>query len=287
MTDIYASSELRALIDVALREDLAGGDDITVASLVPDAAQLHAKMTAKASGVVCGVPIFEAVCKAVGGEVTVTALKQDGDHVALGDVVLEAKGSARCILIAERTALNLMQRLSATASATRAYVDAVRGTKARILDTRKTTPGLRALQKYAVLMGGGDNHRIGLYDQVLIKENHIALMDGVSGPATAVARCRERLGPDTIIEVEIEDLQDLDPVIEAGANIVLLDNMGPDLLRQALAIRGARTTLLEASGGITLETIRAVAESGVDRISIGALTHSVPAFDLSLRCEVI
>jgi len=155
----------------------------------------------------------------------------------------------------------------------------------RLLDTRKTTPGLRALEKHAVLLGGGTNHRIGLYDQVLIKENHIALM-GASGPAEAVRRCRDEVGPDAVVEVEIETLDHLEGVIVAGADIVLLDNMGPARLAEAVAIRGQRPVLLEASGGITLATVRAAAESGVDRISVGALTHSVVALDLSLRCEL-
>ncbi len=286
MSTIYDSTETRALIEKALAEDLNGADDLTVASLVPADARLRAQMTAKANGVLCGMPLFEAVCTVVGGAVDVELKKEDGDRVENGTLVLQAEGSARTLLIAERTALNLMQRLSGTATMTRAYVDAVAGTKAAILDTRKTTPGLRHLQKYAVRIGGGKNHRIGLYDQILIKENHIALMDGGS-PAKAVTQCRERQGADCIIEVEIETLDDLDSVIEAGANIVLLDNMGPDLLRQALEIRGERAVELEASGGITLDTVAAHAASGVERISVGALTHSVEAFDLSLRCEVV
>ena len=291
MTNPWNSETTRALIRKALDEDLAGADDLTVAALVPETAQLRAEMTAKARGVLCGMALFRAVCDAVGGAVSIEVLKDDGSFVEPGTCVLRAQGQARCLLIAERTALNLMQRLSGTSTLTRQFVDAVAGTKAAILDTRKTTPGLRELQKHAVVVGGGVNHRIGLYDQVLIKENHIALMpqqDGQSnGPAEAVRRCRACHGPDCIIEVEIESLDDLDAVIEAGAQIVLLDNMGPDLLRRALEIRGDRSVQLEASGGIDLQTVGPIAKTGVDRISVGALTHSVPAFDLSLRCYPI
>ena len=282
----YTHPQTAALIASALDEDLAGADDLTVASCVPPDARLDAVLTAKAAGVVCGASLFQQVCDAVAaGSVAVTSAAADGTAVQPGDVVVTASGLARTILIAERTALNLMQRLSGTASVTRRYVDAVAGTRAAILDTRKTTPGLRRLEKHAVTAGGGVNHRYGLFDQVLIKENHIALM-GASGPAEAVRRCREQVGAEAIVEVEIERLADLEAVIEAGASIVLLDNMGPDLLSQAVAIRGDRAVQLEASGGINLDTVRAAADSGVDRISVGALTHSVIALDLSLRCSV-
>ncbi len=286
MSNPYADPSTDTLIRRALEEDLAGADDLTVASCVPADGRLDAVLSAKAAGVVCGVPLFAQVCEAVApGTVQVEAVAADGDAVTPGTVVLRATGSARTILIAERTALNLMQRLSGSASVTRRYADTVAGTTAKVLDTRKTTPGLRLLEKHAVAVGGGVNHRMGLYDQVLIKENHIALM-GASGPAEAVRRCRAAVGPDKIVQVEIEHLADLEPVIEASANMVLLDNMGPDLLREAVAIRGDRAVLLEASGGITMDTLRAVAETGVDRISVGALTHSVIALDLSLRCTV-
>ncbi|MFW5846124.1 MAG: carboxylating nicotinate-nucleotide diphosphorylase, partial [Planctomycetota bacterium] len=178
------------------------------------------------------------------------------------------------------------QRLSGTATATRRCVDLVAGTGARIYDTRKTTPGMRLLQKHAVRCGGGHNHRIGLYDMVLIKENHVALMEGaVSGPAEAVRRARATVGPDVRIQVEIERLADLEPVIAAGTDLILLDNMDCEQLREAVRIRGGHAVKLEASGGITDATLRAVAETGVDRISIGALTHSVASLDLSLRCS--
>ena len=292
MSYVFHSDETARIITRALDEDLATIGDCTVNALVPADAELIATMTAKEAGVLCGVPLFSIVCDAVAtrlstNTVPVSCYKEDGDAISAGEQVLQARGDARTLLVAERTALNLMQRLSGTASMTAQYVAAVGDNPAKILDTRKTTPGLRSLQKHAVTVGGGQNHRIGLYDQVLIKENHIALMSGDSQAASAVARCRERYGAEVIIEVEIEKLDDLDGVIEAGASIVLLDNMGPDLLAQAVQIRGDRSCLLEASGGITLSTIPAVAVSQVDRISVGALTHSVSALDLSLRCEPV
>ena len=209
----------------------------------------------------------------------------DGTRVRTGDVVLEAHGDARTMLAAERTALNLIQRLSGTLLLTRRFVDAVRWHQGANFDTRKTTPGMRSLQRHAVVAGGGRNHRSGLFDQVLIKENHIALALGRSQAAVAVVGCRDVYGPDTPIEVEIEALSDLEPVIDAGADIVLLDNMPPHELSEAVRRRGAHDVELEASGGIELDTVAAVAATGVDRISIGALTHSVSALDLSLRCE--
>ena len=203
----------------------------------------------------------------------------------------QATGEAAILLMAERTGLNLAQRLSGTSTMTAHFVERLRGTRAQVLDTRKACPGLRLLQKHAVLAGGGANHRIGLYDQVLIKDNHIALM-GAAGPAEAVRRARERLGPQVVVEVEIERVEDLPGVIAAGADIVLCDNLPPEALRAAVALRDAtpapdgRRVLLEASGGITLETARAYAESGVERLSTGAITHSVPALDLSMRCAL-
>lgn len=300
MHDPYHHPDTAALIQAALLEDLRFTGDLTCQALVPREARLRATITAKAAGVVCGLPLFDRVLAALGGTgTTIEGCALDGTPVAPGDVVLEATGDARQLLVAERTALNLCQRLSGTATLTRRYVDAVAGTRARILDTRKTTPGMRLLQKHAVVAGGGVNHRIGLYDQVLIKENHIALMPPGphgSGPAEAVRRCRERLGAHVLVEVEIERVADLAPCIAAGADIVLCDNLPPPALREAVAIRdrlaaaapaGARAVALEASGGITLATVRAVAETGVDRISTGELTHSVAALDLSMRCAPV
>ena len=296
----YDHPHVSSLIHAALDEDLAFRGDITGQCLVDSGAQLAGKIIAKEAGVICGVPLFEAVLRHLPGAVAVKSLVQDGDSIHAGDAVLEFIGAADAILIAERTALNLMQSLSGVATVTRRYVDLVAGTRCGIYDTRKTIPGQRVLQKHAVVCGGGFNHRIGLYDQVLIKENHIALM-GATGPeaaADAVARCRQRMGDESVVQVEIEELDQLAGVIEAGADIVLCDNMGPDVLAQAVAIRdgmnaaphdpgnGVRPVALEASGGITDKILPAIAASGVERVSIGALTHSVLVLDLSLLCNV-
>jgi len=299
----YSHSDVRQLIALALREDLREGGDITCRALVPPQAKLDGVVRAKAAGVVCGLPLFQLVFDHLaddmpGCEVVVGEAAADGTRVIPGDIVLRCRGVASTMLIGERTALNLCQRLSGTATMAARYVAAVAGTRAQVFDTRKTTPGMRLLEKHAVASGGARNHRIGLYDQVLIKDNHIALMPPGplgSGPAEAVRRARETTGDDTLIEVEIEKLDDLEPVIAAGADIVLLDNMEPALMREAVQRRdrvaitsGAKRRVeLEASGGITLETIRAVAETGVERISTGALTHSVHALDLSMRTTII
>lgn len=287
---VYDHPDVGALIAAAVREDLRDGGDVTCQALVPSSALLHGVVTAKSAGVICGLPLFAKVFAQLGGGVEVLSAQADGMAVAAGDEVLRCRGNATTMLMGERTALNFCQRLSGTATLTRKFVNAVKGTRARILDTRKTTPGMRMLQKHAVVAGGGEQHRMGLYDQVLIKDNHIALMpaDAKEGRAAeAVHRCRELLGRDIMIEVEIERLDDLDGVIAAGADIVLLDNMPPPELRRAVAMRADRKVQLEASGGITLETARAVAETGVDRISIGALSHSAPVMDLSLTCSVV
>ena len=287
--------EVAALIRTALHEDLRFGTDVTCAATLAPGARLSGLVRAKEPGVVCGLWLFAQVFSCYGGEARVWDVAADGTAVQPGDVVIRMEGDATTLLVGERTALNLCQRLSGTATLTRRYVEAVAGTRARILDTRKTTPGMRLLQKHAVVAGGGSNHRSGLYDQVLIKDNHIALMPPGplgSGPAEAVRRCRERLGEAVVVEVEIERLDDLEPCIDAGADIILLDNLPPERLREAVARRDAwrdarpsrRTVQLEASGGITLQTVRAFAESGVERISTGELTHSVRSLDLSMRC---
>lgn len=214
-------------------------------------------------------------------EVVVGALVADGDRVTKGDRLATVRGPGITILAGERLALNLLGQLSGVATATRVLVDAIEGTDATILDTRKTVPLLRTLQKMAVAAGGGSNHRLGLYDQVLIKDNHI---EAVGSAAEAVRRARAKVGEEMIVEVEIDHIEDLESVIEAGADIVLLDNMGPALLREAVAQASGRV-LLEASGGITRDTVRAVAESGVDRISVGGITHSAPALDIGLDFE--
>lgn len=298
---VYDHPDSSRLIASALTEDLRSGEDLTCRALVPATAELAGVVRAKQPGVVCGLPVFRRVFAALGGGVAITDEAADGTAVQPGDIVLRFRGKAQVLLTGERTALNLAQRLSGTATVTRRFVEAINGTRARILDTRKTTPGMRLLQKHAVVMGGGVNHRMGLYDAVLIKENHIALMPPGplgSGPAEAVRRARATLGAEVMIQVEIESLADLEPAIAAGADMILLDNMEPGqigeavrrrdaALAQALAAGRRPQVLLEASGGITLQSVRGYALTGVDRISTGALTHSVPALDLSMRCEPV
>ncbi len=298
MTDhaLATHPDITALIRIALHEDLRFGVDVTCAATLAPGARLRGTVRAKEPGVICGMWLFRSIFHELGSDVQVSELLADGTTVTPGTVVMTMTGDATAMLLAERTGLNLCQRLSGTATLTRRYVEAVAGTRAQILDTRKTTPGMRLLQKHAVLAGGGANHRQGLFDQVLIKENHIALMPAGllgSGPAEAVRRSREQVGEQVRVEVEIERLADLEPCIHAGADIILLDNLAPAMVREAVARRDAcvratgqaRVVLLEASGGITLHTVRAFAEAGVDRISTGELTHSVRSLDLSLRCD--
>jgi len=296
MIPIAQHPDVAALVRMALHEDLRFGGDVTCAATLAPGAQLSGLVRAKEAGVVCGLWLFAEVFAQLsqlgGATVDVSEVTADGTAVQPGDIVIRMRGDATAMLIGERTALNFCQRLSGTATLTRRYVEAVAGTRAQILDTRKTTPGMRLLQKHAVLAGGGANHRIGLFDQVLIKDNHIALMPPGplgSGPAEAVRRSRERLGEAVIVEVEIERLEDLEPCIRAGADIILLDNLPPAAVREAVVRRDAcvspRYVQLEASGGITLQTVRSFAEAGVDRISTGELTHSVRSLDLSMRCD--
>ncbi len=264
----------------ALAEDVGSGD-VTTAATVPDGARARARITQKAPGVIYGLDAAEAAFRALDPDVAVTRLVEEGLWRE-GGPVLEIEGAAAAILTAERTALNFLQRLSGVATLTARCAQAVAGTATRILDTRKTTPGLRALEKAAVAAGGGTNHRAGLYDAILIKENHAALAGGV-GPAVRGARA---YAPALPVEVECRTLAEVDEALAAGAPRILLDNMSDDELRAAVArARGRAET--EASGGITPQRLRDVASTGVDFISLGALTHSAPALDLSLLLEPI
>ncbi|MEX2465686.1 MAG: carboxylating nicotinate-nucleotide diphosphorylase [Gemmatimonadota bacterium] len=251
---------------------------MTSASTIPETAVATAKLVARQRGCVAGLVAALRTFDLMDGDVRIERLAADGDVVPAGTVLARIRGPARSLLSAERVALNVLGQLSGVATATRALVDRVSGTHARIVDTRKTVPGLRALQKAAVLAGGGANHRMGLYDAVLIKDNHIA---AVGSAAEAVRRARAHVGPDFRVEVEIESIEILEAVIAAGADIVMLDNMEPALMREAVR-RTAGRCLLEASGGITLDTVRPVAETGVDWISVGWLTHSAPSLDVAL-----
>lgn len=263
----------------ALAEDVGDGD--LTAGLVPADRRAQARVLAREAAVICGAPWAEAALRQMDPQAQVRWLVPEGQRCAADQVVLEIEGSARALLSAERTALNFLQLLSAVATKTAHYVDLVRGTRAQIVDTRKTLPGLRLAQKYAVRAGGGTNHRIGLYDAVLIKENHIAAAGGV----TAVLQAAQRLAASaSFVEIEVETLAQLEEALAAGARMVLLDNMALPTLREAVRINAGRA-ILEISGGVTLEGLRALAETGVDRISIGTLTKDVKATDFSMRLK--
>ena len=270
--------DLDAIVRRALDEDVGTGD-VTTRATVPPGTRARARITQKQPGVVFGLDAAEATFRALDPTAGFERLGPEGAWRD-GGPVLEIEGDAAALLTAERTALNFLQRLSGVATLTARYVEAVAGTGARVLDTRKTTPGLRALEKAAVAAGGGTNHRAGLYDAVLIKENHAAMAGGV-GAAVAAARAA---APDVPLEVECRDLAEVDAALAAGAPRLLLDNMTPEQLRDVVARVNGRAEL-EASGGVTLETIRDIAASGVQFVSVGALTHSAPALDLSLLLE--
>lgn len=267
----------RAVAD-ALAEDLGLVGDITTNSTIPADLRARAVIAARKAGVVSGIDVAVAAFREVDERVAVHVLRTDASVIAPGNVIAEIEGPARAILTGERVALNFMGRMSGIASLTARYVAAVAGTNARIVDTRKTTPGLRAFEKYAVRCGGGGNHRIGLFDAVLIKDNHIAAVGGV-GPAIEAAR--RNAGHMVRIEVEVDTLDQLEAVLAHRVDAVLLDNMPPETLRKAVAMVAGRA-ITEASGGVNLDTVRAIAESGVDLISVGALTHSAPVLDLGL-----
>lgn len=275
----------RADLQTALAEDVGPGD--LTASLVPPGPAV-ARITAREDAIVCGAPWVEAAFRALDAHAQLDWHVSDGQRCAPGQVVVEIRGAARALLSAERTALNFLQLLSGVATKTALYVDAVAGTGAQIVDTRKTVPGLRRAQKYAVRMGGGGNHRMGLYDAVLIKENHIAAAGGI--PAV-MARAAEVAAQAQFVQVEVENLDELRQALDAGARMVLLDNMDPAALREAVQVNAAlgeqRRAQLEISGGVTLETVRSMAETGVDRISVGALTKDVKAIDFSMRFEAL
>lgn len=269
--------ELEELIDRSLREDIGTGDLTTNSIVAPDAVT-YGYIMAKEGGVVAGLPIAELVFRRFDPAFAFKALVRDGDKVRPGSILAEIAGQTRAILTGERLALNFLRHMSGIATRTAGLVGLVEGTAARIVDTRKTTPGLRAIEKYAVRAGGGYNHRVGLYDGVLIKDNHLKVAGGI-GPAVKAARLGS---PHTVkIEVEVEDLAGVREALTAGADIILLDNMGPEKMKEAVRIIAGRA-LVEASGGISEENVRAAADAGVDLISVGALTHSVTALDISL-----
>jgi nicotinate-nucleotide pyrophosphorylase (carboxylating) len=269
-------------VRAALSEDLGRAGDITTQAIIPESATARAVIAARETGVVAGLPLARAAFAQVDPGLSFEAWLADGDAAEPGAVVARIEGSARAILSAERVALNYLGRLSGIASLTALYAQRVAHAKARVCDTRKTTPLMRAFEKYAVRCGGGANHRFGLDDAVLIKDNHIAVAGGV---APALRAAKAFVGHLTKIEIEVDTLDQLREVLAEGADVVLLDNMAPDLLREAVALVDGRM-ICEASGGVTLETVAAVAETGVDLISVGALTHSACVLDLGLDIEI-
>jgi nicotinate-nucleotide pyrophosphorylase (carboxylating) len=269
---------IEPVIRAALAEDLGRAGDVTAAACIPAGTRWTAVFAARQAGTIAGLDCARLAMMTLDPEARFTARVQDGETVGPGAVLAEVEADARAILSAERTALNLLGRLSGIATLTRAHVDAVAGTGARIADTRKTTPGLRALEKHAVAMGGGLNHRFGLDDAILIKDNHIAVCGGVG---EAIRRARAHAGHLMKIEVEVDGLRQLDEALADRPDVVMLDNFSLKDLRAAVA-RARGQVVLEASGGVSLQTVRAIAETGVDVISVGALTHSAPSLDVGL-----
>jgi len=269
------------LLRRALAEDLGTTGDLTTEAVVPAAARATARLVARRPGRIAGLGPALAVFRLLAPEMAIERRVEDGDDVEAGALLARLVGPARALLTGERTALNLLGRLSGIATATRDLVALLAGTRARLACTRKTTPGLRALEKYAVRCGGGESHRFGLHDAVLIKDNHLAVAGGVR---EAVRRARAAVGHLVKVEVEVDDLGQLAEALAAGADVVLLDNMPPAMLREAVAMAAGRVPL-EASGGVRPETLRAIAESGVDLVSVGWITHSAPSLDVALDFE--
>jgi nicotinate-nucleotide pyrophosphorylase (carboxylating) len=265
----------------ALAEDLGRAGDVTAQACIEPDARLKAAFVARQTGTLAGLACVRLALAALDPDAAVSFEKADGDVVVAGKVLARVEANARALLSAERTALNLLGRMSGIATLTAAYVFAVRGTKAKITDTRKTTPGLRALEKYAVRCGGGVNHRFGLDDAILIKDNHIAACGGVS---QALSRAKAKVGHTITVEIEVDDLDQFDEALTGGPDVIMLDNFSLEDLAEAVR-RNAGTVTLEASGGVSLQTVASIAKSGVDVISVGALTHSAPVMDIGLDAE--
>jgi len=274
------TAEIARNVAAALAEDVGTGD--WTAMLIEPETRAGARVISRVDAVLCGVAWFETCFRLLDPALEIRWSARDGDRVRADQTLCEFQGHARALLTGERTALNFLQLLSAVATETSRYVDAVRGTRTQIVDTRKTLPGLRLAQKYAVRMGGGGNHRTGLYDGILIKENHIAAAGGIR---PALANAGELAPPGVFIQIEVESLSQLEEALATGAKMILLDNFDLAMMREAVRLTAGRAQL-EASGGITLANVRAIAETGVDRISVGALTKDVKAVDLSMRFTV-
>jgi nicotinate-nucleotide pyrophosphorylase (carboxylating) len=280
--DIVVTPRIEQLIRSALEEDIGLGD-ITTLSTVAAAARGKGLFRAKRDGVVAGLVLIEKIFAVLDTRVAVRCLSRDGDSVARGTVVAEAEGPTRALLMGERTALNFLQRLSGTATLTRRYVEAIKDFPCKLIDTRKTTPGFRMLEKYAVRMGGGTNHRFGLYDAALVKDNHIAAAGSIGG---AVKLIRAQAPFMAKIEVECETQDEVREALAAGADVIMLDNMNTQQMAEAVRLVNKRAWI-EASGGITIENLREVAATGVDFISVGALTHSAPAVDFNMKIAAV
>lgn len=279
--DYPLNEEINRNVSAALAEDIGAGD--LTASLVPGERLVRATVISREAGVLCGTAWFDECVRRCDPTAKVTWQGADGDRIAANQLLCEIEGNGRALLTAERSALNFLQLLSAVASKVRIYADAIAGTRAQVVDTRKTLPGLRIAQKYAVRAGGGGNHRLALWDAILIKENHIHAAGGIAQAMAAAKQVAEQAKDRCkFIQIEVESLDELNQALNAGATMILLDNFSLDMMREASRINAGRA-VLEASGNVTLETIRSIAETGVDRISVGALTKDVKALDLSMR----
>jgi len=282
LPEYLTDAEIERNVLTALAEDVGGGD--LTAQLVPAGVATRATVISRENAVLCGAAWFERCFKKLDATIEIIWQTKDGERLSPNQVVCEIVGPARSLLTGERTALNFLQLLSGVASKARQYADAVTGTKALVVDTRKTLPGLRLAQKYAVLCGGGGNHRIGLYDAILIKENHILAAGSISAAVAAAQEVARSASHCKFIQVEVENLDELRQALDAGATMILLDNMTLEQMREAVALAAGRA-VLEASGNVSLDTVRAIAETGVDRISVGSLTKDVRALDLSMRFQ--
>lgn len=282
LPDYLSDAEIERNVAAALAEDVGAGD--LTAQLVPAGRIARATVVSREHAVLCGTAWFERCFRKLDATIEIVWHARDGERLAPGQLVCALAGPARALLTGERTALNFLQMLSGVASKARQYADAVAGTRAQVVDTRKTLPGLRLAQKYAVLCGGGGNHRIGLHDAILIKENHIVAAGGIAAAVAAAQKIAGASGRCKFVQVEVENLDQLRQALAAGAAMVLLDNMNLERMREAVAIAAGKA-VLEASGNVSLETVRAIAETGVDRISVGSLTKDVRALDLSMRFQ--
>ncbi len=279
------AAELQRIVDTALAEDLAWGD-VTTDNLVPAAARARAAVVYRTPGIVCGIPVLTRVFTSIDDRIQVEVLTGEGERATKGEAVAMVRGSARSILKGERVALNFVQRMAAIATATAAYVEAVGGLPTHVIDTRKTTPGLRVLERYAVRVGGGRNHRFNLSDGALVKDNHlVALRNQGVGTVEALRLLRDRLPHTMRLQVEVDRLEQIPEVIEAGVDAILFDNFTPEEVREGVRLVAGRA-VTEMSGGVNLSTVRAYAEAGVDVVSSGALTHSTPALDVALDFEL-